>query len=172
MPPDSLSETDEWIVTYRPQDDRVRSDIKETIRYMDEHARRSQLAAEEEDSGVFQGQTVSIEWIKHDGAWNMIAKLKYSDINYETLMKRFQSIHEAACFAAVQTWHYQYGRKVRVGGAKNMECYCDLKNQEESFLFVELLSASHLEYRADLTLVDRHGRVLARWEEISGKRLE
>lgn len=170
MPSNPELESKKWLAAYKPTTHRLRSDFTETIRAMNQRAAsRLQYAGVQEGSRAFLGAGMVIEWLQHDGSWGMIAKVNMKQMD-KTLAERFRSLTEAACFVAVYTWWYQYGRKVRINDIGDTICCSDDIHQGEKYLIVELLSMRYTEYRADLTLIDRNGRVLAYWKEMSGSR--
>jgi len=170
MPANPELESKEWIAAYKPMTHRLRSEFTETIRAMNQRASRLQHAELQEGSRAFLGAGMTIEWLQHDGNWRMIAKVNIKQMD-KTFAERFQSLTEAACFVAVYAWQYQYGWNVKISDMGNMLCCSDDIHQGESYLIVELLSMRYTEYRADLTLIDEHGRVLACWKEMSGSRV-
>lgn len=171
MPSNPELEPKEWIVICKPTPHMSRSEMTETIRAMNQHASRMQHAGEREERGTFLGANMAIEWLQHDGNWRMIAKVNMKQMD-KALAERFQSLTEAACFVAVYAWRYQYGRKARISDMGNVVwCSDDMIHQGESYVIVELLSMRYTEYRADLTLIDRHGRIMAYWKGMSGSRL-
>jgi hypothetical protein len=145
--------------------------LKETILHLDRRFNRNPSATEEKKDGAFQSESLTIEWIQLDGNFNRIAKANFTRKG-ETLNERFQAITEAACYVAIHAWNDHYGWKTSIGRIKTLNCFSELKNQNEVFIRFDLLSATSTDYRADLTLLDRNGRVLARWEEVCGNRMQ